>query len=240
MTRTCRAANMQHLIKDEQVYHDTKELIDAYNEVHFEDRRGTRIRETFTEQRRGVMLEKGVTQGMLEDCHFQLLCQLLGESPRPSDPDLSVRVVTYLSRLSSLGVSYRCAKDSHKDSNILFSVAEPPRERAGKIEVLFCHTRLSDHGDVTESFLIVRPHLELNDKDSKHDPYRQYKWAGGRICYDRTEPTPAIIRPSQILSHFAKTPMTIEGIAEPCIHVLPLNRVRRKTSFSDLLANRCT
>ncbi len=222
MNHTCRAANMKYLMRNPEVRYAAEEMIDAYNEVHTEDRRGTRIREAFTEQ---TISKKKETDVVLGNEQFRLLCQLLDETPRSISPGISSRTATIMPRLSIEGVSYRAAKDSQKDSNLLFRLTGSSNERAGRIEVIFRHTRLVEFEKLTEAFLIVKPYEELRSADIQYDPYRKYKWAGGQLYHNKLMSTSHIVRPAQVVSHFAKTEMDMPRIGYPCIHVLPLNRV---------------
>lgn len=95
---------------------------------------------------------------------------------------------------------------------------------AGRIQQIFDYTFYDREGEV-ETFLFVTPLAELSEADAQHDPYRQYKFAGGELYYAKDLPG-IIVSAADVLCHFARTPVNIPEIIQPCIHVLPLDKVR--------------
>lgn len=235
MSHTCRSANMRYFMRDNDVYAAAKEMIDAYEEMQDEDRRGTRIRESFREDHRLAQEKKIFHPGMLNEAQTTALERKLNAeagwnkyttvlSRTPGRLTLRKEAI-FLSHLSLQGVSYKARDRSLRDSNIIFKTAESPHDNAGRITSIFRHTRSTGEGRITETFIVVDKAVELNKTDAARDPYRTFQWFGGRLFYDAFEMVAFAIRPSQVVSHCARTPMQLEGIAPPCVHVLPLNRV---------------
>jgi hypothetical protein len=77
----------------------------------------------------------------------------------------------------------------------------------------------------TETYFVVQKFRELTETDTIHDPYRRHPIAG-RLFYDVIEKEPELVTMKEILCHVAYTPLQNPQIALPCIHVLPLDRVR--------------
>ncbi|KAJ3551842.1 hypothetical protein NM688_g4476 [Phlebia brevispora] len=226
MKHTSRSANMQYLMQDPWVYRHAQELIDAYNDVHFEDRRGTRIRESFRAPLAHGEKENGTEPGVLNEECFGLLCRYLGRSGRSIGAGGLTKRVDFLSRLHLRGVSYTVSSRSHRDCNIYFHLEGAQTEAAGQIESIFRHTRTSDSEELTETFIVVKRYAELSAQDAMHDPYRCYEWAGGRLYYnDLSASRPVLIHSEQLVSHISRTPVQIPAISRPCIHALALNRL---------------
>ncbi|KIK38450.1 hypothetical protein CY34DRAFT_108662 [Suillus luteus UH-Slu-Lm8-n1] len=90
---------------------------------------------------------------------------------------------------------------------------------------------------IEETFLAIQPLTALSDTDVPHDPYRQYPVAGGFLCYNEYHTDYHIIRPSGVICHYAKTPMRIPRIRQPCVHVLPLDRLMKSADLPSLGAH---
>jgi hypothetical protein len=58
------------------------------------------------------------------------------------------------------------------------------------------------------------------------DYYRAHTVAGGRLFYDHLKSQPVLVCIDDIKCHFAYTPQDVSGIDPPCVHVLPLDKVR--------------
>ena len=96
---------------------------------------------------------------------------------------------------------------------------------AARLERIITHTRRINLEVISETFLIIRRLVPLGDQDMLHDHYRQFGWCGGFLCYDRYYEVIEAVRPTSFVCQFAKTSMSVEGVAEKCAHVLPQSRV---------------
>lgn len=234
MLHTCRAANLQYFMRDEKVYEVAKEMLEACADVRAEDRRGTRIREDFSELRRSKSVAGRPNNAFLDDDDYGLLANFLSSEGPLIDSDMAglsdlmplTRMAQSLSHLQVGGVSYKPYCSSQKDCNIIYTSRNAESERAGQIQAILRHTRQSAEGQVSEIFFFIRPFKLLIGDDIQRDHYRNFPWVGGRLYYDLPEESRVIIRPEQIVSHCAITRMNFANISAPCIHALPLDRVR--------------
>ncbi len=236
LNTTCRAANVQALLQDNQVREATAELIATYEDVHYEDRRGTRIREAFIQNNRDVEITGRDNNILSPDILDRLVRFLNCEAGEETYVNIRdgirspghVQVTDDMSICSHValrGVSYKSDGMSPRDSNIIFRRSSDLPSEAGRIKMMFRHSRSHGKSHIEEIFLVVERLVELTRNDVKYDPYRRFDWVGGRLCYDRSDPDVMIIRPRHIVSHFARTSMTVPGISTGCIHILPLDRV---------------
>lgn len=238
LTYTCRAANLKWFLRDEQVSSSVREMIEVYEAVKGEDRRGTRLRESEFFLRGKEPVATQLTP--LPDESYRLLAATLnttsgsavytapieGAGSAEGTIPLSNQA-TFLSSLQLHGVMFKSFDQSPRDSCVSFRPTGTPMEGAGHIMAIFTHTRCTaadPPASTTETFLLVKPFEELSVDDVRHDHYRQYQWAGGLLYYDTFLP-PVIVRPEQIICHAAKTPLRFGNIERPCVHILPLNRV---------------
>jgi hypothetical protein len=102
---------------------------------------------------------------------------------------------------------------------------------AGRIASIFTYTHegpTSKLKGCTETYFVVHKFRELTETDSIYDPYRKFPIAG-RLYYDTIEKDPELVPAKEILCHVAYTPLQSLRIAPLCIHVLPLDQVRRLT-----------
>ncbi|KAJ3531570.1 hypothetical protein NM688_g7556 [Phlebia brevispora] len=223
MKHTCRSANMRLLLRDEVVSEAAEEVIAAYEVMQDEDRRGTRIRELF-KKTRPPRARRKLVEIVLDEFVIALLLKWFENAGQTCTSNLSLRAIS-LSELQIQGVTYTSAQTNPKDSHAIYNATSEGRKAAGQIQRIFQHTRKVDGDSFTETFILVRPYIDLNADDAQHDKYRQFSWAGGKLYYEDLAKDAVLIRPSQIVSHFAKTPITVAGIARRCIHALPLDRM---------------
>jgi hypothetical protein len=118
----------------------------------------------------------------------------------------------------------------HADSHVLIKTSTDVELLPCCIQEIFAHKRGDPHTKkpIIEMFLVVRRYVELGSEDLKFDFWRKYITGGGRLYYDVFSEEPHIVKVVDIVSHFAKTPLTgedIPGLSRQCIHVLPLNWV---------------
>ncbi|KAG2140346.1 hypothetical protein BD769DRAFT_1662893 [Suillus cothurnatus] len=239
---------MRTLMQEGHIRTIVSDMVDAYSNFVGEDRRGTRIRDvlqwdkTVTAHGQTCPVSKEV---ILEEVLYSALLQLIdateplryvGEGdPRSSDQLFLRRNVLLSNRILIRGVSYRPLDFSHCDSNIVFCSSLGSKPEAGRIVKIFLHHRyLMKNSMIEETFLAIQALIPLSDTDSPYDPYRQYPIAGGFLCYNEYDTNYCIIRPSGVICHYAKTPMRIPRIRQPCVHVLPLDRLMRSAELPPL------
>lgn len=253
MQHNCRAANFRALVEDGRIRGQVLELIEAFEETAAEDRRGTRLREsTFLgadpmEKRTSKPLKKLT---LTDDCFRALIKYLNGKAGQELFIDVremrevpgSQQVINRALKCPRVfcgGVSFLSASDSPRDSNIMFHSPTTSSPRAGRILQIFKYSVRNARGRLTEStYLYVAPLDPLSSQDAAHDPYRSYAYVGGELYYDRYLPG-IIITPEDVVSHFARTPLTIGAIVVPCVHVGSLDKVRQLYSCQPYILAYC-
>lgn len=242
MKAACRAANLQPLLNDPTTRSLVEELTDAFSKFVNEDQRGTRIHDAFTlKEREQGEGDPGVKKTEIElqpPVYDALLARLNFENqsgvtyvPRPhkthgqrflSNSAISCR------RAQIGGVRYQPARSSSGNSNAMYRVPGFRNPIAGRISDIILHTRKLGNGrNVEETFLVARPLVQLSTEDSKTDLYRQFPIVGGSLHYARYDDQQVhILRPADMVCHYAKTTLGDMGMAEATVHVLPLDRVR--------------
>ncbi|RDX39689.1 hypothetical protein OH76DRAFT_1367271 [Lentinus brumalis] len=250
----CRAANVRPVVHDNKVGHVMQEFIDVLNKQSGEDVRGMRLDailrshntphddpapRTSTSTQDSLCSSKKPKETFLldDDCYDVLLTMLNREVGRlqyvdgpPENTIGRLRLPHAAIRVPKLfisGVFYHSCRSAPRNSNILFTHPASAEVRAGFIKDIFVHSRPSLGGTSTveETYLAVSGYVELSPTDLAQDKFRKFPIAGGRLVYARTDPRVYIVRPSQIVCHFAKTKLQVTNITAPCIHVLPLDRV---------------
>lgn len=238
MKHSCRAANLRAILDDAEIRPQVAELLEAFEHLQGEDRRGTRLRESMLLRSSSSSPAKELKPVTLEDAHIKALGSFLGAcNPGTVFVDLRerrrVEGATYLSdrafhvpSCQVHGVTFRSSRDSSKDSNIVFwANSSKTSQGAGRILKIFSYTYRGARGqNVDGTYLFVTPYEELSAADAVHDHYRAYPYVGGRLYYEDHLPG-VIITPEQVVSHFARTPLTMPGILKPCVHVLSLDKV---------------
>ena len=258
MATACRAANLRSLLQLDSIRNIVREFTDIYNGLFNENKRGTRLRDTVLgdeNDRRQAMVRESNCASQLEEPTWKALVSFLNaELGKEVFVDIrDLRMGPGLCQVSNAvldcpsmffhGVTYKPVIKSSKDSNIVFS---PPGSShtipcSGRIKQIFVHRRRNADGngdDLREIFLSVERLQDLSPDDVQWDKYRKFLHIGGHLCYDSYRPSPLIIRPNQIISHFARTAIDIPHIQKACVHVLPLNRVRHLRKLSHYVLTR--
>lgn len=239
MKHSCRAANLRAILDDPEIRPHVTELVEAYTHLQSEDRRGTRLRESVSLGTPSSASGEGATKSMtLEDAWFKALLEFMNleaggerfvdirERRRiPGTRQLLNRGV-HVPSVHEHGVSYRAEANSSKDSNIMFWTDQSHSSfSAGRILKIFSYSYREVDGQIIDgTYLFVHPYAELSEADTAHDYYRKYPFVGGQLYYERRMPG-IVITPGRIISHVARTPIVMPGIADPCVHILPLDKV---------------
>ncbi|KAI0822496.1 hypothetical protein BC628DRAFT_1281695, partial [Trametes gibbosa] len=238
MKHSCRAANLRAILEEPAIRAQVAELSEAYEQLQGEDRRGTRLRESLS---LGASMTSGpTTQKAIvldQDCFRALITALNSKAGKELFIDIrelrripgTRQLLNRAQEVSSIqigGVRFRSKDAAPKDSNAMCIVgiagASPTATRIKKI---FRYTyRDSDGKSVEGTYLFVLPYAELSAEDAPLDPYRKYPFVGGQLYYN-DHLTGVVITPDRVVSHFARTPVTMPGIAAQCIHALSLDKV---------------
>ncbi|OSD08116.1 hypothetical protein PYCCODRAFT_1358106 [Trametes coccinea BRFM310] len=261
MMTTCRAANLQALIQHSAIRGHLPAFLNTFDKLSGSDRRGTRMEAILQsphaslDRPHGDTGKRPVTINLDDGVYSALQLRLsFGEAGAhsrslPSDTPLSRNAIN-CSRIIISGVIYRTRHRSGGDSNVIFKHPTITTPAPGSIDLIFVYERQHGSEKVEETFLAVRRLLDLNADDLKSDPYRKYPRVGGALYYNHFADEILVLRPSDVLCHFAKTPMEREEIfkgptaqnsgerkrqdgggEKPIVHVKPLERV------CNLLAN---
>lgn len=242
INQACRAANLQSILRNGLVQSAMGRVIDAYTKIANEDSRGTRIRDAFTLKELtdeiGIPSKPPVVEpladgvfsallGYLNQLHGNILYVDERTASRSPYQYFLHRISTTCNRVRIGGVSFQPEHCSPKDSNIVYSDhLDPCQVHAGRIVSIFLHRRSTLAGTRIEAtYVAVRRLVPLRQDDQKHDNFRRYK-DGGTLYYDSYKKDVDVVLPKDILCHFARTPITLLPIERPCVHVLPLDRVR--------------
>ena len=154
-------------------------------------------------------------------------------------PTAIPREAKFLDKFLLRGVEYSTECCRMRNSHVLLQCFQsdasgaPNHPVPGQITHIFFHSNVPtgipyspphDHNLLHPDFyLCVQPYLPLQPKLSNIDQmYRKFSFAGGFVC--RRELAPAIIiKPCDIISHVAVTPLDVKG--HQVLHILPMDRV---------------
>ncbi|KAG2094659.1 uncharacterized protein F5147DRAFT_657130 [Suillus discolor] len=182
-----------------------QDMVDAYSRFAGEDRRGTRIRDV-------LQWEKPVTaQGQTH--------------PTTKEVVLEEELYSALLQLIDTTEKLRYVGEGDPSS----------KPEAGRITKIFLHHQYSTNDSmIEETFIALQTLIPLSDTDVPYNPYRQYPLAGGFLCYNEYHTNYHVIRPSSVICHYARKPMRVQRIRQPCVHVLPLDRLMKSTELPSL------
>jgi len=231
----CRAANIEALMDGGYIPTAAQELANAFTTVANEDHRGTRLADETH-----FPPTKPPTRTRLDPRTFHLLTQLIVDTTDRSDAwNLVTAEVLELEKFTISGVIYSDHKSLPRDSNIIFQRPGRASHCVGRVDSIF---QPGDGRSPGTTFLAVSQ-FSLVREHPMQDVCRRFGFAGGYICTeDRV--THRVIRASDVICHFARTPMELEG--RGLVHVLPLNtvcssiRLFFSPNFDSLVPRRCT
>lgn len=242
LTTACRVANLHAILSDFGAG-VAPELLSAYKNFKNYDGRGTRIFDSVTLQP-SIQLEgigdpgRGRKEIKITPSAFAAFKSRLNaeagetvyvpalQSKQQHQIGLNDRAVL-CTKVMVRGVRYQPLSSSSRNCHIIFrdhrNIAQ---ERPGQIQEILLHKRRLTTGTpmTEETFIVVQTYSPLLDVDIPKDDYRKYGVAGA-LYYAHFENNVVVIRPQDIVCHFAKTTLSSFPIESPCIHVLPLNRV---------------
>jgi len=207
----CRVANIHALMDDERIQVTAPELLDTFTTVSNEDHRGTRLADEThfppTKPPIHIQLDSGT---------FNLLSQLIADTMDGFGPwNLVTPRVLELRKITISGVIYSNHKSLPRDSNIIFRRPGRTSHCIGRVDLIF------QPGNSDATFLAVSQ-FSLAPEHPIQGVYRRFGFAGGYL-YGEGRVTPRVIRTSDVICHFARTPVESEG--QGLVHALPLNTV---------------
>ncbi|KAI9067682.1 hypothetical protein FKP32DRAFT_1609294 [Trametes sanguinea] len=221
---SCRNANLRPLLNAAPVRSAMPVFVHELERLSTEDRRGMRLdearrllqkiapQETWNGKGKAIMLDDPTFRALLHRLNSEPGSKRYAEDSNESHPDSSVlsREARETSKLDISGVFYRPWKTAAGDSNVIFRRPVDGRHCAGRIERIFHHNRtLADGLTAEEAFLVVKELVGLEEEDAVHDPYRRFGRVGGWLCYATYQPEEHLLRPNDILCHFAKTTLGV-------------------------------
>ncbi|KAI0746378.1 hypothetical protein C8Q80DRAFT_1219846 [Daedaleopsis nitida] len=132
------------------------------------------------------------------------------------------------------GVTFSTAGRGKRNSFILFSTSIDGRRTviAGQIVQIFHHVRriVTSETDASgtfqeEPFLVVKAFKQLSNDHTQYDPYLKFPDVPTWLCYNELDSEEFLVRPQDIVSHFAALIYTPTEIRRECIVVRSLDRV---------------
>ncbi|KAI0310069.1 hypothetical protein OF83DRAFT_1088625 [Amylostereum chailletii] len=121
------------------------------------------------------------------------------------------------------------------------------RYRAGQICDIFLHRRVDQFAEgtspVIEPFLVVREYVELSIEDQIHDPYHHFEHLDTSLRYNRFKEDVHVLRPCDVLAHFASYVYMPPNISEQCVVVclldrfIPVQLLMESPTFNNTLVN---
>lgn len=227
-----------------------QEMVDVFRHAFQGSRKGTQgvqdvlssLSDTATDTFRPLA---GQTDGTLPRTVYSVLLTLINRTSRTTYASIHEGVIgghDYLSdaagfvpSLDHNGVTYANSARGKRNSFILFSRITPAgrKEVAGQVSEIFYHTRTEDgERTVTEPFLLVKAFKTLSDNHTQYDPFLEFPDVPTWLCYNELEAEEHLIRPQDIVSHFAALVYTPRDIGRECVVVRSLDRVRSLRSFA--------
>jgi len=230
MKTSSRNANLRALLADDETVRQTvHEMMAVMKSVEDEDMRGFRLASLLEPDQPVVGDESHSKSIQLGEQEYELLHELVKRTSG-NEPLILPRHALSLGKISIRGVSYATLHGRNfRDSNIMFRPHEPHLtingQRAGAIDSIFQYQYSADGEQEKDYYILIRAHFPLTLPTGTADPYRKYGFAGGFLCKTGISEL-YVINASNVISHCGVTGM--EVIGEDCIHVLPLDRVRKQ------------
>ncbi|KAJ3512199.1 hypothetical protein NLJ89_g3658 [Agrocybe chaxingu] len=209
-----RYANLRSILEDDEEIRETvAELVESMEAINRQDLRGYRLADLLDPTTSDLDRPEKGTPSTLPPDRYGLLCELLLQEGRAG----TTNDVLSFARVSHDGLCYGVCNSPHfRNSSVLFRLKadDGATVHAGIISQIFCHKT----GETNGWYLVIQEHIPLQ-RPGFVDPYRRYGFASGYLCEE--EPTAThVIRLSDIISHFALTPMPQAG----AIHVMALDQ----------------
>ncbi|RDB18682.1 hypothetical protein Hypma_014671 [Hypsizygus marmoreus] len=229
MNASARSSNLRAMLADDdEVRQAVMETMAVLEASEREDARGYRLASLLDPSAPAFTLDSHATPVQLEESTYAGISALITASS--TQHLILPRGAMSVNEISVGGVSYG-TRSSHtfRDSNIVFQrpgSRAANQQRAGSVQSLFqytYHTTSAPHEKIIDFFVVVQQYNPLDTSDDgRTDPYPQFGFAGGYLCYPQSQGS-YVIRLSDVVSHFVLT--TMVGEYEGLIHVLPVDRL---------------
>lgn len=196
-------------------------LRDAFLATFESDRRGTLLNDiwAFDDEAAPTPDAHSTSSTLTEDIYALLQNRLNGPS---SQHRYFRQTVLVQPTITKNGVTFSTFRNSPGNSHVVYGPFSDGRWSAGRIVAIF----FWPHTD-SESIacLVVEPFRELEDAETRYDPYRLFHAnASGKLFHASFE-RPIVLLIQDIVCHFASTPYHITQLGTDVIHALPLDRV---------------
>lgn len=212
----CRAANLEWIMHSGDVSDHVRPLVDAFLRVSNEDHRGTRLADE-----NHFPPQKPPRNTTLDPPIHELFLGLVNDFPSLARNGILAPItpsILELEKISISGVIYAREKSLPRDSNIVFRRPGGSSDRVGRIKQIF----QSEHVISEVTLLVVSQHRLVADPIAQ-GAYGRFGFAGGYLCDPREDGRRHVVRSTDVVCHFARTTLTLEG--ETLMHALPLNSV---------------
>ncbi|KAJ3513964.1 hypothetical protein NLJ89_g2648 [Agrocybe chaxingu] len=224
MLRTsARSANVLALLSDnEDVRHLMQDMVNTFEGIQREDARGYRLASILDPNSPAFSPRSRPLQQEIPPPFFQIFCENFANG----NPDIP-KAALFFKEISRSSICYGvCTGPTFRNSSVIFSNHGSPGSRAGIVDHIFVYA-FRDQADRRSEvpFFCLRELVAVNSEVSA--AYTRYGPFGGFLCHSE-EKIPRVVHISEIISHFALTPMKIYGsTAEESmavLHVLPVDR----------------
>lgn len=230
----CRSSNLQGILSSASLPHQTKPLLDTFHKVANEDHRGTHLADETHHP--PAKPPKPVD---LSQATRAAIARFLNKRHRTDNYTVDrgrwsiPQTALGLDKVSIRGVIFASETVLRRDSNVIFRRAGGSTHRAGKIASILSLSCITPHigNPVSTITLLVVEEWEVVDDEDSQRRYRQFGFAGGFLCRNRTASVHAI-EVDNIVSHYARTFFGQQG--NDSFHVLPLNKACKSRLFSML------
>lgn len=234
----CRASNFASFVKDSGVLPAVEKQI--FEMALQDDRRGTRVNEVGIPDPTDISTtpqhpHATYAQSFLpHETHVALLHHLNSQggqyvlstslSKLPNQTFLHPQA-ELIGELQIGGVRYTPSKRSLGASHAMITLNQGEEAAVpAQVRQIFRHSRfnnLAKHDDIFIAVSLLQP---LDESNRQLDPYRTFK-SFGSLYSTAYEERIIIVRPSQIVCHYARTWMDLSEQSAPCYHILPLSHV---------------
>lgn len=219
--------NLVALLYPEEVPAELHQLLDDWSHIISSDIRGTLLGDRLASTDQGLPAPFGKEERLKPEIYELLSARLFAQDHKSTFSNRA----TIHSKFERSGQRFQPFRsNSPGNSYIIFSQVAG-RWSPAVIQSIFSHTHQDrDRKDCAETHAVVNEFCPLSPEDAQHDPFRKFL-NGGQLFYARYKPA-TIIPVSSILGHFAHTALGTEMdlTSGPCIHVLPLLKVRKTVS----------
>jgi hypothetical protein len=244
MKQFCMSQNLRLLFSKHEMPASVDDLIGAFGASFSQRNRGTLLNDKFAFDALESTLNGPASRTphrQLSDLprdSYLLLRQLIALCNEPVvELDSLIPRAVMETEVNRLGETFSAASTSQGNSCIIFK-EKSGEWTAGLIRDIFSHTRRQAKGTtLTETFIVVNQYASLRADHESLDHFRSF-CVGGRIFYDRFRPCAVLLKADDVICPFAGAPLSVAGINEGCMYVLPLDKVFDSSVFSSFFTQR--